>query len=455
MIRTRHRADPVPGPLDGRQEAEGPKEEASHARGDLRRRGDRRLHRLLPRPAAGRGDRRRAHRRRLRRLGQVGRLPGAGLVRWLRRSAGSPGAASTCTPSWPPSSTARRWGYRRLDTWSVLAGARRESWRRSCRVRARLARRARAGAGQARHTGDHGAGAPGAVHRGDAAGGHRHGRTAAAGMRDRCRPRRRAHHRIGRQGRRRGARGRCHRHRHGAVVHDGLPMAAVAGGVRAQGQQRGVPERQQGLGRRAVRRADDRRRHGAYAGGVPARGRHDLRLRSVQPAGLAGRPCRCGAGPRGAGGAAGDDPRLRAGPRRHPDPGDPGLLPAGDAGRPAAARPGAGLAKAFVATGHSVWGILERAGQRRGDGGADRGGGDDAGGPAPVRSGAPARRDEHRNLPAPPASVLVHSCRTEMDAIEVLDAGTRKRNPVPCTGQGRNSGCAVHIAAAPSAAQCC
>ena len=61
---------------------------------------------------------------------------------------------------------------------------------------------------------------------------------------------------------------------------------------------------------------------------------------------------------RGAGGAAGDDPRVRTGPCRQPDPGDPGLLPAGDAGRPAAARPVPGVAKAFVATGHSVWGIL-------------------------------------------------------------------------------------------------
>ena len=138
-----------------------------------------------------------------------------------------------------------RWGYRRLDTWSVLAGAG-AVLAAVVPCPARLARRARAGAGQARHSGDHGAGPPGAVHRGDAAGGHRAGRRAAAGLRDRRRPRRRAHHRPGRRGRRRGARGGCRRHRHGAVVDGGLPVAAVAGGVRAQGQQRGVPERRAG-----------------------------------------------------------------------------------------------------------------------------------------------------------------------------------------------------------------
>ena len=103
-------------------------EVVTDARGDLRRRGDRRLHRLLPQPARRRGARGRAHRRRLRRLGQVGRLPGAGLVRRL--------------PPWPPRpaqlrppcrarrrrSTAAAWGYRRLDTWSVLAGAAARSW---------------------------------------------------------------------------------------------------------------------------------------------------------------------------------------------------------------------------------------------------------------------------------------------------------------------------------------
>jgi glycine/D-amino acid oxidase-like deaminating enzyme len=104
-----------------------------------------------------------------------------------------------------------------------------------------------------------------------------------------------------------------------------------------------------------------------------------------------------------------------------------------------------GTAQAFVATGRPAarrWRSWSWRGRRRGWTCAGS-----------IRRACP--RDEHRNLPAPPASVLVHSCRTEMDAIEVLDAGTRKRNPVPCTGQGRNSGCAVHIAAAPSAAQCC
>jgi hypothetical protein len=104
-----------------------------------------------------------------------------------------------------------------------------------------------------------------------------------------------------------------------------------------------------------------------------------------------------------------------------------------------------GTAQAFVATRRPAarrWRSWSWRGRRRGWTCAGS-----------IRRACP--RDEHRNLPAPPASVLVHSCRTEMDAIEVLDAGTRKRNPVPCTGQGRNSGCAVHIAAAPSAAQCC
>ena len=204
-----------------------------------------------------------------------------------------------------------RWGYRRLDTWSVLAGAGRgrgggravsgPAWLgESALVQGKLGTQATtAQVHPARFTE---AMLQAAVE---------HGRTAAAGLRDRRRPRRRPHHGIGRQGRRRGARGRCHRHRHGAVVHGGVPMAAIAGGVRAQGQQRGVPERQQDLARRAVRRARHRRRCGAYAGGVPARRRHDLRLRSLQPAGIAGRPCRCGARPGGAGCAASDDPRLR------------------------------------------------------------------------------------------------------------------------------------------------
>ena len=50
--------------------------------------------------------------------------------------------------------------------------------------------------------------------------------------------------------------------------------------------------------------------------------------------------------------------RLRTGPCKRSDPGHPGVLPPRDAGRPAAAWAGLGIANAYVATGHSVWGIL-------------------------------------------------------------------------------------------------
>ena len=114
------------------------------------------------------------------------------------------------------------------------------------------------------------------------------------------------------------------------------------------------------------------RRHGAYAGGVSARRRHDLRLRSVQPAGSAGRSRRCRARPRGTGCAASDDPRLRTGSCGHPDRGHPGLLPAGDAGWPAAARPGAGRRQCVRRHRAQRLGHPQCAGQWRGHGGADR-----------------------------------------------------------------------------------
>ena len=47
-----------------------------------------------------------------------------------------------------------------------------------------------------------------------------------------------------------------------------------------------------------------------------------------------------------------------AGAARSEDPRAAGLLPAGHAGRPAADRPVPGIDGAYVATGHSVWGIL-------------------------------------------------------------------------------------------------
>ena len=70
--------------------------EAQHACPDLRRRRDRRLDRLLPELPRRRGDRHRADRHRLRRVRQVGRVPGARLVR--RQSARGPGAAQLCAP---------------------------------------------------------------------------------------------------------------------------------------------------------------------------------------------------------------------------------------------------------------------------------------------------------------------------------------------------------------------
>ena len=87
-------------------------------------------------------DRGRAHRRRLRRLGQVGRLPGARLVRRHR-----PGRLARRSFALHAELAAEldgsRWGYRRLDTWSVLVGAERGragrrwlAWRQSARIRA-------------------------------------------------------------------------------------------------------------------------------------------------------------------------------------------------------------------------------------------------------------------------------------------------------------------------------
>ena len=125
----------------------------------------------------------------------------------------------------------RRWGYRRLDTWSVLAGARREPGRSRRAGPAWLGERAlvQGQLGTPATTAQvHPARFTEAMLQAAIAMGAR----AAAGVRDGRRPRRRAHHGRGRQGRRRGARGGCHRHRHGAVVHAAcrwLPLPAVSG----------------------------------------------------------------------------------------------------------------------------------------------------------------------------------------------------------------------------------
>ena len=160
------------------------------ARGDLRWRGDRRLHRLLPQPAAGRGGRGRAHRRRLRRLGQVGRFPGAGLVRRVPARAARPAqlrpACRACRQArreqleLPPPRYLERAGQR--AAWSSAAdvqrrrpaGSARARWCRASsahrRPRRRCTRR----------------GSPRLCCRRPSA-----GRTAAPGLRDGCRPRRR------------------------------------------------------------------------------------------------------------------------------------------------------------------------------------------------------------------------------------------------------------------------
>ena len=69
-----------------------------------------------------------------------------------------------------------------------------------------------------------------------------------------------------------------------------------------------------------------------------------------------------------------------------PDPGDPGLLPAGHAGRPAATRPGPGSRQCLCRHRAQRLGHPQRAGQWRGHGGADRRRSDQPRGLAPVQS---------------------------------------------------------------------
>ena len=138
---------------------------AGHASCDLRRGRDRRCHRLLPEPEAGRGRGRRAHRRRLRRVGEIGRVPRARLVRRL--------AARVARPQELRASCRARQRVRWQVGLSAAGGARRRGQRPAPAGLGRpTARGARLGHARgdrpsaAGYDGDDGAGPSGRVHEG-------------------------------------------------------------------------------------------------------------------------------------------------------------------------------------------------------------------------------------------------------------------------------------------------
>ncbi len=98
----------------------------------------------------------------------------------------------------------------------------------------------------------------------------------------------------------------------GPVVAARGGLAAAAADLRAQGPQRGVPQHAGHHAARAVRRVRGGRRHRGHARGVPAARRHDLRLRPLERGGPAARPGRGRDRRRRHGAARGDDPDLRA-----------------------------------------------------------------------------------------------------------------------------------------------
>ena len=149
----------------------------SDACADLRRRRDWHVDRLFPQPSRGRGDRDREYRHRLRRVGQVGRVSGARLVRGLAVGAARPAKLRPTRASW----------RQRSATTGVIAGSTLMAGSpalsgRAQRLSARLDVGRRDGDPGARLAEDDGAGASRPVYRGDDA------RRPGAGCRTAARP---------------------------------------------------------------------------------------------------------------------------------------------------------------------------------------------------------------------------------------------------------------------------
>ena len=146
-----------------------------------------------------------------------------------------------------------------------------------------------------------------------------------------------------------------------------------------------------GARRGAVPRIPGGERRDAHAGSLSAHRRHDLHLRDLLGEPGACRSCRCHAGSRRAGAAGEPRDEAVAGTPLGEDPRAAGLLPAGHAGRPAADRKSAGRRRRLRRDRPQRVGHPERAGDRRGDGRADRRGSGEDRRPFALRSGAASR----------------------------------------------------------------